>query len=121
MKGTLTAVAFSLAAACSSENFADWNEPGVLSPDGRAKARLLHIDGSPSSQVYISFDRGRCGGGSISAAGRNPDVTLSWQDATTLEISAAADLALEPAPASRELEHRVQCYDHVVDVVVRRR
>jgi len=121
MRFALLGVASLLASACSSENLADWNEPGVLSPDGRAKARLIHIDDSPSSQVYVSFDHGRCGAGSISAAGAHPDVTLSWRDSTTLEVSAPADLPLEPAPASRELEHRVQCFDHIVQVVVRRR
>jgi hypothetical protein len=121
MRFTLLPVALCIASACSSENLAGWNAPGLLSPDGRAKARVMHIEGSPSAQVYISFDQGRCGAGSISAPGPNPDITLSWRDTTTLEVSAPAGLALEPAPASRELEHQVQCYDQVVQVVVRRR
>ena len=110
-----------IAFACSSENLADWNQPGVLSPDGTAKARVVHIEGSTSSQVYISFDRGRCGAGSISAPGPDPDLTLSWRDSATLEVSAPAGLFLDPAPASHELEHRVQCHDRIVQVVVRRR
>jgi hypothetical protein len=121
MSRWLLASSLVIAFACSSENLADWNQPGVLSPDGNAKARLIHIEGSPSSQVYISFDRGRCGAGSISTPGLDPDITLSWRDSSTLEVSASSDLALQPAPASRTLEHQVQCYERSVQVVVRRR
>jgi hypothetical protein len=121
MSRWLLASTLAIAFACSSENLADWNQPGVLSPDGNAKARVVHIEGSPSSQVYISFDRGRCGAASISAPGADPDITLSWRDSSTLEVSAPSDLALQLSPASRTLDHPVQCYDHSVQVVVRRR
>lgn len=121
MSRWLLAGALAIAFACSSENLADWNQPGVVSPDGKAKARLVHIEGSPSSQVYISFDRGKCGAGSISAPGRDPDITLSWRDSSTLEVSAPSGLALQPAPASRSLEHRVECFNRSVQVVVHRR
>jgi len=107
--------------ACSVENLADWNEPGVLSPDGTAKARLMHLPGSTSSQVYITFDRGACGAGSVSAPGAAPDIKLTWRSSRTLEVVAPREVRLMPAPASRGLDHRVKCRNRVVDVVVVRR
>ena len=107
--------------SCAARNPDDWNQPGALSPDGRAKARVIHIEGSSSSQILLSFDGGRCGGGSISAAGSTPDLELSWRDTSTLEVGAPESLQLEPAPSSRTLDHTVQCLDKIVRVVTRRR
>jgi hypothetical protein len=111
-----------LGVACS-QSAAEWNKPGLLSPDGRAKARVAHGDGVTlvASQVFITLDRGRCGAGSVSSSDTRADIALSWRDSMTLEVSVPDTLHLDPAPASRTLGHRVQCHDHVVDVVVRRR
>ena len=119
IKHWIVGLSVAVACACTSENLADWNQSGIVSPDGRAKARLSRIDSL--SQVFVSFDRGRCGGGSVSTTDVNPDLRLSWRDDTTLEVSAPAAVSLQPAPASRTLNHRVQCLDHSVDVVVSRR
>jgi len=116
----VVAAGFTIGAlACASENLADWNQPGLLSPNGRAKARVMQMDSV--SQVWISFDRGRCGGGSVSTLRPNADIGLSWRDSMTLEVSVPVDLALQPAPASSQLDHRVQCYGDVVNVTVHRR
>lgn len=110
-----------LAVACSSENLADWNQPGVVSPNGAAKARLMHTPGASSSQIYLTFDRGACGAGSISASGAAPPLKLFWRNATTLEVSAPHALHLQPAPAAQALNHTIKCGDRIVDVVVVRR
>src|SRR5262245_29425641 len=60
-------------------------------------------------------------GGYWLAPGMDPDITLAWVGPTTLESSAPSDLPLEPEPASRRLDHHVQCRDHLVQVIVRRR
>jgi hypothetical protein len=107
-------------AACSTENLADWNQPGVLSPDGNAKARVLSMSGT--YQVYISFDRGSCGAGSVSArSAAASDLQLAWRDPHTLEVSAPHSLKLDTAPGSHNLNHRVQCRERVVRVEVVRR
>jgi len=110
-------------AACSSRSEAAWNEPGLLSPNGRAKARVQHGDGVSlvATQVFLTLDRGRCGAGSVSTSDAKADIALSWRDSMTLEVSVPDTLQLAPAPASRTLNHRVQCFDHIVDVVVKRR
>jgi hypothetical protein len=111
-------ISIAFAAACG--NVADWNAPGIVSPGGWAKARVMELDSGDagSSQLYISFDKGRCGAGSISATGVGLDMRLAWLDDHTLQVSVPKDLALSPAPASRTLSHRVQCLSRKVDVVV---
>lgn len=66
------------------------------------------------------MDQGRCSAGSVSTTDSTPDLALSWIDSTTLEILAPATLALDPAPATEELDHTIQCLDHVIKVRVRR-
>jgi hypothetical protein len=63
------------ALTCGAENLEEWNQPGVLSPNGQAKARLIKID--TVTQVFISFNRGRCGGGSVSTNSPDPDIALT--------------------------------------------
>ena len=122
MRQVLIAALLSLL-GCPSGNSAEWNMPGVLSPEGWAKARVVEFDFGPGerhSQVLISFDGGVCGSGSVSADGIDLGLQLAWVDATTLEVAHPADVALEPAPAARELPSRHQCGDRVVWVQSRR-
>jgi hypothetical protein len=109
-----------LSAACSTGNPADWNQPGALSPDGTAKARLLDMAGA--YQVYISFDRGSCGAGSFSARDALPsDIKLAWRNSETLEASVPHGLKLDTPPGATSVVHRVQCRDRVVRVELVRR
>jgi hypothetical protein len=108
-----------LAAGCASENVAERSDRGLISPNGRASARVTQI--ANVTQVFIAFDGGRCGSGSVSTLTPNPDIVLSWRDSTTLVVSVPKQLALMPAPAERQLDHRAQCSSDVVDVVVRGR
>ncbi|MCP4004911.1 MAG: hypothetical protein GY725_12020 [bacterium] len=106
-----------VAVSCSSENLADWNEPGVLSPEGWAKARVLEFEldhDPPHSQVYVTFDRGKCGGGSYSASGVGLDLTLQWLDAETLEVSHPAHVQFDSIPSGAQL----QCLNRKVRVVL---
>jgi hypothetical protein len=120
MTRLLAAAGLIFCTACSTGNTADWNQPGVLSPDGTAKARLLDMSGA--YQLCISFDRGSCGAGSISARGAAAsDLKLAWRDSGTLEVSAPHGLKLDAAPAAGGLNHRVQCGDRLVQVEVVRR
>lgn len=118
----LIASLLTLALACSPRSHPAPGLSGLLSPDGRASARLMRLDaGTPSTQVLVSMDQGRCSGGSVSSTDSNPDLRLSWLDATTLEVSAPAWVALDPAPASKDLDHSIQCDSQVINVRVRRR
>ena len=115
----LVAAALTVGAlACAAENLADWNQPGEISPGGWAKARLIQVDSL--TQVYISFDRGRCGSGSVPTFRAHPRIALTWRDSVTLEVAVPPDLPLQPAPGSHELDHRVQCYARFVNVTIRR-
>jgi len=53
-----------VALSCSPRSQAERDTTDLLSPDGRARARLVRIDvGTPVTQVFISMDRGQCGAG----------------------------------------------------------
>ena len=110
-------IASVVAVGCSSENLADWNEPGELSPEGWAKARILELDfegATPHSQVWVTFDRGRCGAGSYSTSGVGLNLELRWRDPTTLEVLHPAGMQFDSSASGAQL----QCLSRKVRVIL---
>ena len=85
----------------------------VTSPAGWAEAQILE-SGGEVTQVFVSFDGGRCGGGSVSTRGVRVGLRLRWLDDSTLEVSYPAGVMLD-RPAGGPV---LKCWSREVRVVL---
>jgi len=67
-----------------------------------------------STQVMLSFDGGRCAGGSVSSHGTRLGLRLRWIDDTTLEVSYPPGVMLDRPPGGPT----VRCQDREVRIVL---
>src|SRR2546430_1962214 len=94
-RAVLIVIAAALFACSKSPPWKSRELQRVTSPAGWCVASVIVFDGSPHSsntQVFLSFDGGKCGSGAVSFDRADVPLTLRWVDATTLEVAYPKDL-----------------------------
>jgi hypothetical protein len=116
-RAVLIVIAAALFACSKSPQWKTRELQRVTSPAGWCVASVIVFDGSSRSsntQVFLSFDGGKCGSGAVSFDRADVPLTLRWVDATTLEVAYPKDLV----PTRNASGEFLQCFDRKVHVIL---